>query len=123
MSLLVSGSDPQPLIFTQERYLNKKLSHCLAAQVMAQSAREQPSPCLVPFVSGALRRVSRRRSEASSHYLAQLRSREDGRGGGGRLKGDGHNRVRSDSCLTCACTCRDLKHVERLRQCAMVYTV
>ena len=60
------------------------------------AVRDQPSRLVSLFVSGALRKVSRRRSEAFSrlNYLKQLRSREVGRGGGGRLKRDGCTTVR-----------------------------
>ena len=64
----------------------------MAAQDVVQSVREQPSLVASLFVYGALREVAARevtKPPARKRYLAQLRSREVGRGGGGRLKRDG----------------------------------
>ena len=62
------------------------------AQDVVQSVREQPSLVASLSVYGALREVCCKRGQkppARESYLAQLRSREVGRGGGGRLKRDG----------------------------------
>ena len=63
----------------------------MAAQDVVQSVREQPSLVASLFVYG-LREVAARevtKPPPRKSYLAQLRSREVGRGGGGRLKRDG----------------------------------
>ena len=62
--------------------------------------RDQPSRLVsLLCVWGAARGVTEK-VKRLPNYLAQLRSREDGRGGGGRLKRDGCATVCGDSSVT-----------------------
>ena len=70
--------------------------------------RDQPSRLVSLFcVWGAAGGITKKvKSLPQTNYLMQLRTREDGRGGGGRLKRDGCESRATCFVPHCACTCR-----------------